>query len=258
MKVCDHWREPCGYCPTCQCVTGERFIKVPVVDPDGSFTHMRAPASSMAFSTSYDCSLPEVDDLDAAVAREREIQSDYIVDVHERDKLLAEERRKHAEAQAEYHAKCEPVVDSLFKFAERRHKAREEAIKQGKLADVLRSDAALEGSVSNAEDIVESMLLKGGVDEPIAQLTRTVVSNLGRMFLGMGPSHRDIIETSRKLYGDERTPEQKPADRERLMAAAEKLKVKLAKQQVKGQTLGDLLESGRMCGGIDKAEGVDL
>lgn len=105
----------------------------------------------MAFSTSYDCSPPEVDDLDAAVAREREIQSDYIVDVHERDKLLAEERRKHAEAQAEYHAKCEPVVDSLFKFAERRHKAREEAIKQGKLADVLRSDAARQCRIWRAE-----------------------------------------------------------------------------------------------------------
>ncbi len=173
---------------------------------------------------------------------------------------LASQKLIEQQAQAEYHAKCEPVVDGLFKFAERRHKAREDAIKQGKLAEVLRSDAALEGSVSDAEDIVESMLLKGGVDEPIAQLTRTVVSNLGRMFLGMGPSYRNIIETSRNLYGDERTPEQKSADRERVMAAAERLKVKLAKQQdeVKEKTLCDLLESGHMCGGIDKAEGIDL
>ena len=153
-----------------------------------------------------------------------------IDDVHERDKLLAEERRKHAEAQAEYHAKCEPVVDSLFKFAERRHKAREEAIKQGKLVDVLRSDAALEGNVSDAEDIVEATLLKAGVEEPIADLTMTMVSTIGRMFLGMGPSYRDMIKTTRNLYGDERTPEQKAADRERVMAAAERLKVKLAKK----------------------------
>lgn len=201
-------------------------------------------------------------DLDEAIAREREIQSDYIDEVCERDKLLAEERRKHAE----------PVVDSLFKmieglrmraleipgFAERRHKAREEAIKQGKLADVLRSDAALEGSVSDAEDIVESMLLKGGVDEPIAQLTRTVVSGLGRMFLGLGPSHHNILETTRMLCGDERTPEQKAADRERLMAATDRLKVKLAKQKAEAKDLLDELKDQRMCGGIDKAEGVDL
>jgi hypothetical protein len=141
--------------------------------------------------------------------------------------ILAQARAEHAAAQDEYHAKCEPFVDSLFKFADRRHKAREEAIKEGKLLDVLRSDAALERSVSDAETIVESWLQKGGVDEPTAQLTRTVVSSLGRMFLGLGPSHRDILETSRMILGDERTPEQKAADRERLMAAAERLKVKL-------------------------------
>ena len=72
---------------------------------------------------------------------------------------------------------------------------------------------------------------------------------------GMGPSYRDMIKTTRTLYGDERTPEQKAADRERVMAAAERLKVKFAKQQA--EALGDLA-SGHMCGGIDKAEGVDL
>ena len=163
------------------------------------------------------------------------------------------------EAQAEYHAKCEPVVDSLLKFVEQRHKAREEAIKQGKLVDVLRSDAALEGSVRDAESIVEATLIKAGVEEPIADLTMTMVSAIGRTFLGLGPSYRDMLKTTRKLYGDERTPEQKAAAREKLSGAVERLKVKLSKRQaeVKEQTLGDL-ESGRMCGGIDKAEGVDL
>ena len=146
-------------------------------------------------------------------------------------------------------------TDSLLRFAEIRHAARQKLIDRGHLVEVLRSDAALEGSVSDAEDIVHATLLQAGVAEPIAELTRTVVSAMGRAFLGMGPSHRDIIETSRKLYGDERTPEQKAADRERVMAAAERLKVKFAKQQA--EALGDLA-SGHMCGGIDKAEGVDL
>ena len=131
-------------------------------------------------------------------------------------------------------------ADSLFKFAERRHKAREEAIKQGKLVDVLRSDAALEGSVSDAENIVEATLIKAGVEEPIADLTMTMVSTLGRMFLGLGPSYRDMVKTTRKLYGDERTPEHKAMDRERLMGAVERLKVKVAQQK------------------IDKAEGGDV
>lgn len=172
---------------------------------------------------------------------------------------LASQKLIEQQAQAEYHAKCEPVVDSLFKFAERRHKAREEAIKQGKLVDVLRSDAALEGSVSDAENIVEATLIKAGVEEPLADLTMTMVSAIGRTFLGLGPSYRDMLKTTRKLYGDERTPEQKAAAREKLSGAVERLKVKLSKRQaeVKEQTLGDL-ESGRMCGGIDKAEGVDL
>ena len=46
-------------------------------------------------------------------------------------------------------------------------------------------------------------------------------------------------------------------DWQRVMAAAERLKVKLAKKVETKDPLGDL-ESGRMCGGSDKAEGVDL
>lgn len=233
MKVCDHWRKPCGYCPTCQCVTSERFIQVPVVGHDG-FTHIRAPASSMPLETP-NCSGPG--------------SSAFPVDEEELKRALAEWREQRERDK----------TDSLLRFAEIRHAARQKLIDRGHLVEVLRSDAALEGSVSDAEDIVHATLLQAGVAEPIAELTRTVVSAMGRAFLGMGPSHRDMVETSRKLYGDERTPDQKAAAREKLMGAVERLKVKVAKQQaeVKEQVLGDL-ESGRMCGGIDKAEGIDL
>lgn len=168
--------------------------------------------------------------------------------------VLAQAKQDHAAARAEQQPES-PV--SLLRFAEIRHKARETLIKEGRLVDVLRADAALEGSVSDAEDIVQATLLKAGVDEQIADLTRMGISLLGRMFLGMGPSSRDFIETTRKLYGDERTPEQKAADRERVMAAAERLKVKVAKKGEAKDLLDDL-EDQRMCGGIDKAEGVDL
>lgn len=52
------------------------------------------------------------------------------------------------------------------------------------------------------------------------------MSGLGRMLLGLGPSQHDMIETSRKLLGVERTPEEKAANRARLMEKLERLKVK--------------------------------
>ncbi len=170
--------------------------------------------------------------------------------------VLAQAKRAYEEHLA---SQAQAKTESCLRFAEIRHQARKKLIEQGHLVDVLRADAALEGSVSDAESIVEAALLNAGVEEPIADLTMTMVSTIGRMFLGLGPSYRDMIKTTRTLYGDDRTPEQKAADRERVMAAAERLKVKFAKQQaeVKEQPLGDL-ESGRMCGGIDKAEGIDL
>lgn len=42
------------------------------------------------------------------------------------------------------------------------------------------------------------------------------------------------------------------------MAATDRLKVKLAKQKAEAKDLLDELKDQRMCGGIDKAEGVDL
>ena len=170
--------------------------------------------------------------------------------------VLAQAKRAYEEHLA---SQAQAKTESCLRFAEIRHQARKKLIEQGHLVDVLRADAALEGSVSDAESIVEAALLKAGVEEPLADLTMTMVSAIGRTFLGLGPSYRDMLKTTRKLYGDERTPEQKAAAREKLSGAVERLKVKLSKRQaeVKEQTLGDL-ESGRMCGGIDKAEGVDL
>ena len=170
--------------------------------------------------------------------------------------VLAQAKRAYEEHLA---SQAKAKTESCLRFAEIRHQARKKLIEQGHLVDVLRADAALEGSVSDAESIVEAALLKAGVEEPLADLTMTMVSAIGRTFLGLGPSYRDMLKTTRKLYGDERTPEQKAAAREKLSGAVERLKVKLSKRQaeVKEQTLGDL-ESGRMCGGIDKAEGVDL
>lgn len=183
--------------------------------------------------------------------RERSLNDDLPLDESGDAAVLAQAKRAYEEHLA---SQAQAKTESCLRFAEIRHQARKKLIEQGHLVDVLRADAALEGSVSDA-----ATLLQAGVAEPIAELTRTVVSAMGRAFLGMGPSHRDMVETSRNLYGDERTPEQKAAAREKLMGAVERLKVKLAKQQaeVKEQMPGDL-ESGRMCGGIDKAEGVDL
>lgn len=55
MKTCMAPGSDRGYCPTCGEVTAERFVQVPVVSPDGSFTHIRVPASSAPIGEAFHC-----------------------------------------------------------------------------------------------------------------------------------------------------------------------------------------------------------
>lgn len=199
MRTCAHWREPCGYCPTCGEVTADPLVPVPFMNPDGSVAMLMTarPPRPLDYMTCGPPLGPPLDESgDAAVLAQAK-----------RD--LAEEPRHGGAISPE----------SLLRFAEMRNKVRADAIKAGDLARVLASDMKLDSTLSDVEDVFHASLLKAGVADDKAETITLMASMLGRMFMGAPPNvHRmySAVVTP--------TPEAQAARRERIMGAMDRIK----------------------------------